>query len=174
MTGVSHTDLPPRVDLPSYQWRVVEEKAQLDDKIEKLHTFIVSPSSAFDGLQPIEQQALRNQRLRMQQYSMCLHERLALWGVALPFDAKRAAFEYTLIDVFNATASNGLRVALFFGATTAQNLRTATYDFMEQFDRDAMFINGLDNSPPGPAEAAAWRNLARLANATAAAIDAGL
>lgn len=80
-------------------------------------------------------------------------------------------FEEAMINVSRATDGRGLHVTLHHGPSTAQALRESTYAFMQQFDPDAFFINGLDsNASTDAAEAAAWTNLALLALATAAAI----
>jgi hypothetical protein len=58
-----------------YQERVVTEKRELDDKIEKLATFI--KTGAFVGLDADEQERLQHQDAIMQEYSVILGERIA-------------------------------------------------------------------------------------------------
>ena len=84
--------------------------------------------------------------------------------------------EQALVDLATATDGQGRAVVLFYGSSegqsNAQALREATYAFMRAFDSEAVFLNGrYPLAPQGPAEAAAWRNLALLAQATAAAIE---
>jgi hypothetical protein len=165
-------------DLLPHQQRVVDEKVELDGKLEKLHEFIVSPLSAFSALPPVEQDLLKSQRLLMQRYSITLAARLSQWGLIPPLNLALPVFEYALADLGFATDGQGLPVALHRGPFTYEALRETTFAFMEPFDRDAMFINGLSQqksqASPKKAETAAWRNLALLANATAAALDADL
>lgn len=61
--------------LAPHQQRVVAEKAQLDDKLEKLRKFF--DSKLFDSLPTIEKVRLRNQLDAMDSYSYTLGERIA-------------------------------------------------------------------------------------------------
>lgn len=162
-------------ELSSYQQRVVDERSQLEDKIEKLGAFMRSP--IFSNLSADEQRLMSEQYEVMTRYGLVLTKRLARWRAILPFDSKAADFEVALVALTQAVDGQGQRVLLYRGQNTARALREATCEFMEPFDRidQTVFLNGLDPaSPSEPAEAAAWRNLALLANATAAAIDAGV
>ena len=58
-----------------YQKRVVEEKKELDEKIDKLIHFIELGS--FEKIDADEQSRLRVQGRIMQAYSACLRERIA-------------------------------------------------------------------------------------------------
>lgn len=157
----------------AHQERVIREKRALDENIEKLHAFIVSPISAFSDLSATEQLLMIEQRAAMQRYSLILLRRLAEWGMVLPVDWRYANFEYALLDLDRAYDGQGQAVALHRGPLTARALRETAYAFLKPFDGNAVFLNGLDpTAPQEPAESAAWRNLAKLANAVAAAIDA--
>jgi len=57
-----------------YQERVVEEKTELDVKIEKLHRFMMT--SGFDKLSELERDRLVRQHIAMSQYSGVLGERI--------------------------------------------------------------------------------------------------
>lgn len=57
-----------------YQERVIEEKNQLDEKLNKLRIFFYS--DVFKGLDPEEQARLRFQELIMKSYSEILHQRI--------------------------------------------------------------------------------------------------
>ncbi len=59
----------------SFQQRVVDEKKELDDKINKLCVFETSPT--FQNLPDDERDRLRRQRLIMIDYSDILRERIA-------------------------------------------------------------------------------------------------
>lgn len=83
--------------------------------------------------------------------------------------------EQALIALTKATDGRDRPVLLHSGSISAQSLRESTLSFMRVFDSDAVFFNGFDpGAPQKPAEVAAWRNLALLARATAAAVEAGL
>lgn len=83
--------------------------------------------------------------------------------------------EQALVDLQRATDGQGRLVTLFKGSISSTDLREATFAFMESFDPECCFINGFDpKADSRPAEAAAWRNLALLAKATAAAFEAGV
>lgn len=58
-----------------YQQRVVEEKADLDEKLEKLGDFCNTP--VFASLDPAEQNRLDRQFLIMNLYAQVLGERIA-------------------------------------------------------------------------------------------------
>lgn len=158
-----------RMKLLPHQQRVVEEKRELDEKREKLSTFMGTPTYA--ALDVEERMLLVGQRSYMRGYSITLGDRIARFNAITT-----TKLEQALIDLTTATDGQGLRIVLFYGApegqSNAQALREDTYRFMANFDREAVFLNGLDpKAPQGPAEAAAWRNLALLARATAAAIE---
>jgi hypothetical protein len=57
-----------------HQQRVVEEKAELDAKMEKLGAFLGTP--AYAGLSEAERSRLRSQALFMVGYSVILGERI--------------------------------------------------------------------------------------------------
>lgn len=57
-----------------FKERVVEEKRELDVKIEKLHRFMMT--SAFDKLTELERDQLVRQHIAMSQYSGILGERI--------------------------------------------------------------------------------------------------
>lgn len=58
-----------------YQQRVVEEKQELDTRIEKLMAFMTT--NVFDGLDNGEKSRLRIQLAAMQTYGTALGERIA-------------------------------------------------------------------------------------------------
>ena len=60
---------------PPYQQRVVEEKSELDEKLEKLRDFIFH-NSVFRTLPPRERQLLVRQQTAMATYSRVLRERI--------------------------------------------------------------------------------------------------
>ena len=67
---------------PTYQQRVVSEKAYLDDNLVRLKSFItgggmVNGDAAFNNLDHHEQVRLRAQLIAMQAYSSILGERIA-------------------------------------------------------------------------------------------------
>lgn len=62
-----------------YQLRVIQEKAELDDKIQRLSAFFTSPSYA--SLAQREKELLQEQKVAMQRYSGVLRDRLAFWGL---------------------------------------------------------------------------------------------
>lgn len=86
-------------------------------------------------------------------------------------------FEQTLLDIGRATDGQGHLVRLFTGEPNAAALREATRDFAEGVTRKGVvFLGGINRNNQLLAdytEAAAWENLALLANATAAAIREG-
>ena len=58
-----------------FQERVVQEKADLDERLAKLNAF--GQSDAFSTLPPEEQERLKKQSRLMDQYSVVLSERIA-------------------------------------------------------------------------------------------------
>jgi pyridoxine 5'-phosphate synthase PdxJ len=66
-------------ELQPYQQRVVEERRELNERLEKLRAF--TESARFAGLAIAEQHALTSQEVSMAGYLYALDERLALWGV---------------------------------------------------------------------------------------------
>lgn len=58
-----------------YQQRVVQEKSDLDEKLERLRVFI--GTDEFDALDHAEQQRLEKQLWAMRDYSGILNERIA-------------------------------------------------------------------------------------------------
>lgn len=65
----------PGAGLQPHQQRVVQEKAELDERMQKLHAFHASPT--FDGLHPAEQERLLSQITAMSVYSDILRRRIA-------------------------------------------------------------------------------------------------
>lgn len=63
------------MQLAPHQQRVVDEKAELDDRRAKLDAFYATP--IFHGLSEAEQQRLQRQGLAMTTYSEILGERIA-------------------------------------------------------------------------------------------------
>lgn len=61
--------------MEGYQQRVLDEKAALDEKIERLISFI--GSDGFNNLSPVECKLLRRQEMIMELYSEVLAERIA-------------------------------------------------------------------------------------------------
>jgi len=61
--------------MKEYQKRVVEEKTDLDNKLIKLNNFI--ESDKFEEQDEEEQDRLTRQGAAMQEYSVCLEERIA-------------------------------------------------------------------------------------------------
>jgi len=59
-----------------HEQRVVDEKKELDEKLTKLTSFI-SSSPIFSGLDPVDQDLLRDQRGTMNSYSEILAQRIA-------------------------------------------------------------------------------------------------
>ena len=60
--------------LPDYQQRVIDEKAELDARIEKLLKFF--DTDAFKELKPITKDLMRKQSLIMGEYSGVLGQRI--------------------------------------------------------------------------------------------------
>lgn len=63
--------------LQPHQQRVVAEKAELDDKLDKLSTFVASPKFAVVVTDEAERARLRAQKDTMAQYSWILAARIA-------------------------------------------------------------------------------------------------
>jgi uncharacterized protein len=61
--------------MTEWQQRVIAEKAELDDRLEKLDEFI-NTSPRHEALHPAEQQRLRSQRYFMKGYSDALDHRI--------------------------------------------------------------------------------------------------
>jgi hypothetical protein len=57
-----------------HQARMIAEKTELDDRLDKLKEFINGPT--YDTLHPAEQQRLRSQRYYMDGYSQVLEQRI--------------------------------------------------------------------------------------------------
>lgn len=68
---------PAPVERPAYQVRVIEEKAELDAKIEKLEAFI---DKLHPSVSEAEERRLRAQASAMTLYSWILLERIAAFG----------------------------------------------------------------------------------------------
>lgn len=66
------------MELKPHQERVVQEKAELDDKLAKLDSFGRTP--VFASLPAAEQGRLNRQYSLMEQYSAVLGERIAAFG----------------------------------------------------------------------------------------------
>lgn len=64
--------------LQPHQQRVVDEKRELDDRIEKMNAFFRTPT--FHGLDAAEQGRLSRQAGIMMQYSAVLSERIAAFN----------------------------------------------------------------------------------------------
>ncbi len=64
------------IPLQPHQQRVVDEKTELDARIDKLNAFIAT-SLIFVGLDPAERERLREQLKHMKAYSAVLGERIA-------------------------------------------------------------------------------------------------
>jgi len=77
MNDENSTEVPlnAKPALPAYQARVVQEKQELDDKIEKLDNFLLS--ELFQKLPDAEQERLDRQLSIMKDYSAVLGERIA-------------------------------------------------------------------------------------------------
>jgi hypothetical protein len=68
---------PKPSKLPPYQQRVVEEKTQLDERIKKLEAFCGSEEHSKLSSETIN--VLARQRRAMLEYSLILHERIAMF-----------------------------------------------------------------------------------------------
>lgn len=62
--------------MQDYQQRVIDEKTELDAKLERLTTFITG-SSIYAALPEVEKDCLSRQHTAMTQYSGILAERIA-------------------------------------------------------------------------------------------------
>lgn len=62
-----------------HQQRVIDEKAELEEKLLKLHQFICA-SPVFAGLSGAEKELLREQAQIMDQYNDILKERIELFN----------------------------------------------------------------------------------------------
>ncbi len=71
----SNTPPAAHSDLPPHQQRVLTEKAELDERHEKLTDFFASP--LFGSLPAAEQDRMRSQAIAMNAYSVILGERIA-------------------------------------------------------------------------------------------------
>lgn len=67
--------------LEPHQVRVVEEKAELDKKIDALNSFISDSNETFTKLETAERVRLVEQRTYMMAYSRLLGERIAAFKV---------------------------------------------------------------------------------------------
>lgn len=65
--------------LQPHQQRVVDERAELAERLEKLRSF--TESARFASLPETEQGPLTRQEMAMAAYLAALDERLGLWGV---------------------------------------------------------------------------------------------
>lgn len=74
----SYVSLPPTDGLEPYQVRVVAERAELEDRLSKLVSFIGRP--AFDDLPQDERARMVRQRRLMEQYAEVLGERVEAWS----------------------------------------------------------------------------------------------
>jgi hypothetical protein len=63
--------------MEDYQQRVIKEKEELDEKLEKLHKFIMS--DIFNKIQTEQKGLLIRQRRVMDEYSAILKERIELF-----------------------------------------------------------------------------------------------
>jgi hypothetical protein len=70
--------------MPDYQQRVIDEKTELDTRLEKLRTFCKTP--VYDGLPSTEQIRLDLQSGYMGHYSDILAERIAAFPKATDGD----------------------------------------------------------------------------------------
>jgi hypothetical protein len=70
----------PESNIPPHQQRVIDEKCQLDTRLQALEKFI-SGSVVWPGLPTPEQQRMRRQRDAMVQYSSILAERIESFPV---------------------------------------------------------------------------------------------
>lgn len=166
----------PMLKLEDWQQRVVDEKRDLDARLGRLQEFI--GSELYLALLLEDQDLMREQLVHMRAFSNVLGARIARFVGTKQKERNMTAktLEQAMIDLLGATDGQGQLVVLFHEPTLSSvALREATFAFMEPFDPECCFINGFDpKADQGKAEAAAWRNLALLATATSAAIDAGL
>lgn len=66
--------------MSDYRARVLDEKAELDGRVERLSTFVFGPTLSM--VQPDEAQRLIQQLVAMRLYSTILGERIAAWSSA--------------------------------------------------------------------------------------------
>ncbi len=71
--------------MQEWQKRVVEEKAELDERIEKLEAFIASPK--FEVISTYHAVALKDQAAVMRRYSEILGRRIAMFERTAMFEA---------------------------------------------------------------------------------------
>jgi hypothetical protein len=64
----------PRISLPPHQQRVIDERADLVGKLDKLTLFL--ETDPFSGLDPAERQRLRDQHEAMTEYASVLEDRI--------------------------------------------------------------------------------------------------
>lgn len=67
------------MDLQPHEQRVVEEKAQLDERLGKLFAFF--QTETFTGLSEAERSRLRNQARFMDGYAAVLEERISAFSI---------------------------------------------------------------------------------------------
>ncbi len=67
------------MDLQPHEQRVVDEKAQLDERLGKLFAFF--QTEKFTGLSEAERSRLRNQARFMDGYAAVLEERIAAFSI---------------------------------------------------------------------------------------------
>jgi hypothetical protein len=164
-------------NLPPYQLRVIEERAQLNEKIGKLATFFTT--DAFRALPTEARDLLMEQHVVMLRYSNILFQRIACFGAATPIDPIILAlsqFENALVQLTFARDGQGQRVRLAPQEFSSEALRATTREFMGTFLGEGGVFVAIEEGKikeSQPAEIAAWTNLALLAHATAAAIRAG-
>lgn len=60
--------------MSDFKTRLIEEKAQLDERLDKLLSFQLT--QAFKDIAPIQQALLNVQAMAMASYSQCISERL--------------------------------------------------------------------------------------------------
>ncbi len=65
-------------ELQPFQQRVVDEKAELDERLSKLGAFF--DTAVFDSLDALEKQRMKSQHDFMSQYSRVLGERIDAFG----------------------------------------------------------------------------------------------
>ncbi len=70
-----NTDRLQETTMQDWQQRVVDEKADLDRKIERLLQFF--QGAAYQGLEQYDQSLLRNQHMHMSNYSQTLAARIS-------------------------------------------------------------------------------------------------
>lgn len=64
--------------MSNFRDRLVDEKAQLEERAAKLQSFINDDSSAFNSLDPAQKSLLKVQLQAMLTYDRCLFERISL------------------------------------------------------------------------------------------------